>query len=248
MQFNNQPATAIISIFGAQRQEPTFFLRYAIRACIACIIVLSVLIVGACSNKENRSALPHQKNKEIIVHTTVGDVHLTWNGAFKQWETKYRLPGWRGYHCVNSGPDLADGEAYLAIDIQGPAGPPSEAQITALKRLLDQPDSESRNVTEAIYRLYPKIRADYGKSTDPDIAITSVPIIHSPDDMRRLISLRYASILHAAKNSAPYIALELATSWDPEHGIQVLMNGARIVSVGTDALNPNNITNDGGTN
>ena len=56
--------------------------------------------------------------------------------------------------------------------------------------------------------------------------------VKSQDDFRNLIGLHSVNVHPLQKDGMPYIGFELGCTWDPEHGLGVLMHGNRVVEIG----------------
>lgn len=183
------------------------------------------------------------ENPGITVPTSAGDLQFSYE--YGEWCAIHHLPGWSGYHCENSLPELADGQVYLLIE-SSPGNEPSAKQLQALAWLLAQPDAANKIIVDAIYALYPQQRKEAAAYLDKEMLDMAYPDVRRVDDLRRLISLSRVRIYEESKDGLPYLGFDFECNWDPEHGHKVLINGHRIVEIGTDALNPTNIAADGG--
>jgi len=143
---------------------------------------------------------------------------FTWDGYF--WTTKASLADAR------LGPSV---KLYFAPEGRG--DDPLAAEEIALAQLaLDQLDSAAELAVRAIFERYDEWRAEYGY-TEAELR-QFMPKLGAVDELYRLITISSVSVHQLTNSGEPYIGFEFDSLWDPEHGVGVLLNGARVVDVG----------------
>ncbi len=182
---------------------------------------------------------------EITIKTPSAELVFSWDDERNEWSTIQYFFGWAGFHCENSLPELKNGQSYIIIDSL-PDETPSDKHTQALAWLLEQPDAASQIVLNAIYKIYPSQKQSLSEYFDTETLNLLYPDLNKITDLKALLSLSRIHIYVESRDGLPYLGFDLACNWDVEHGVQVLLNGPRIVAVGTDALNPYNIDQDGG--
>ena len=212
------------------------------------MFLAAIVGLSACSKaKDTSSSSPA---KTLTIQTQSSKIQITLNDTYKNWQSKYKLPGWSGPRYKDVSPELAEGETFLILDRDrvgySVSEEPAASEIQALKWLLSRADGLNHIVVGAIYEEYPKLKQSLLKHFNSNDLNSLFPTVNNLDDMRELIGLVRVYFLEERKNGLPYIVFDLDCNWDVEHGIQVLMNGDRVVRVGTDGLNPSYIKDDGG--
>jgi len=81
----------------------------------------------------------------------------------------------------------------------------------------------------AIFSEYPKIIDSYCGAID-DLH-QSMPNVKSVEGLRSLINLRSIFIHQISPDGIPYVGFEFDCTWGAEHGLGVLVHGARIVDI-----------------
>jgi hypothetical protein len=82
----------------------------------------------------------------------------------------------------------------------------------------------------SLLKAYPALQEDYGYTEEEKSRY--MPNVKSQDDFRNLIGLHSVNVHPLQKDGMPYIGFEFGCTWDPEHGLGVLMNGNRVVEIG----------------
>lgn len=82
----------------------------------------------------------------------------------------------------------------------------------------------------AIYGQYASLQLEY--DYDDDDRAAYMPDISSAEEIYDLINVVGVNVHQVSRDGLPYIGIEFATRWDPEHGAGVLINGERVVEVG----------------
>ena len=153
------------------------------------------------------------------------------------WVAKTKLPFWAGFQGGTAPADSAEPPAPSngSVDIvfapeDRDTSPMTTAELQLVRWFLDNQDEVSQIVLEAILSVYPDLQQSYGYE-DQDKQ-TYMPDISEPDQLRNLISLHDVHIHQIQRDDMPYIGFEMNCSWDPDHGLGVLMNGTQPVQLG----------------
>jgi hypothetical protein len=151
------------------------------------------------------------------------------------WEGEARLPAWAGFQSRRG--------AYGSLDSRSPSDgsvevhvnsktdcPPSEAQRKALQFQLEHGAEVRQSALDALLRHYHEIRDECME----ELVLTDeeMPPIQSTEQFRRLIGLHTVHIRPFEKEGMAYVGLEFGCTWEDEHGLGILVHGARVVEIG----------------
>lgn len=138
------------------------------------------------------------------------------------WIATANLPSWDAYLAATRpfsglpGHTAHVGSVELVFAPEGRDASPLTADEHSLIRwFVENERVVSQGVKEAIFQEYA-------------LAFN----LASADDLKDLIGLRTVHIHQIAKNGIPYAGFEFDCTWDPEHGLGVLMHGIRCVELG----------------
>ena len=151
------------------------------------------------------------------------------------WTAQARFDSWAGYRDC-SGPygsegsdEASDGSVEIVFAPEGRDDEPLTPDEHALvKWLVDHEPAVSEEVKASVYVEYLWLR----QNEDYSELANYMPAISSPDELKPLVGLQSVNVHQVSKNGLPYVGFELGCSWDPEHGVGVLMHGTRLVRVG----------------
>jgi hypothetical protein len=152
-------------------------------------------------------------------------LEASWSG--REWTAQVVLPAW---HVVAA-------SVQFLSDSPIPEAPPTPAQLQALDRLAVE-QAELHSVTIGALRAhYDRVRPKYVAFArqnldfmgDPDVSMPAFP-----DDraLSALHQLQVVYIHNVSRNSLAYVGLLFSATWEPEHGVGVLVHGTRVVEVG----------------
>ena len=159
-----------------------------------------------------------------------GALKFTWSRFF--WTASVELPSWKGRQYADRGKsETSHGfvEIVFAPERRDEA-PLSEEELSTVSWFIDHEAAISAALLESVLVEYPAMSESYG--FDEDELREYMPPADSIEDLRALIHLDHVNVHPLAKDGMPYIGFEFACSWDPEHGLGVLMNGERTVKIG----------------
>jgi hypothetical protein len=166
---------------------------------------------------------------------------LKWDGYC--WEGEVVLPSWRGFqtrrgpYASVSSEAPSDGTALIRFDT-GDSGqvPPTEAQITAYRWLIEHEAEVATAVLNALFAEYPRLREEYvdcfGDPEDIQIASQTAPPLSNPDQLRLVMGLYAVFVLPIAKDGVGYVGFEFGCVFEGEHGLGVMTHKARVVAIG----------------
>jgi hypothetical protein len=153
------------------------------------------------------------------------------------WVAKARLPSWAGFldrSGAYGGPgasECSDGTAEIIFAPEGRDISPLDKNEQALVQwFCDHEPSVSEAVKTVIFQTYPDWLESYGYSAAEEAEF--MPALWSVDGLKRLIGLHSINLHQIDRDGIPYIGYEFGCTWDPEHGLGVLMYGTRMVEIG----------------
>jgi hypothetical protein len=111
------------------------------------------------------------------------------------------------------------GEAATALT-------PGEMQCRAVQFQIENGDKVVRSVIAALLPYYREFKQDAGASDENMAQVSSV------EDFRNLIGLSQVHVWPSHADGLAHIGLEFGCEWDEEHGLGVVLHGARVVDVG----------------
>ena len=153
---------------------------------------------------------------------------------FSFWAAKAQLPSWAGfqtrdgpYGSINSD---SPSDGFVTIVLGRDKSPLTDQERASAQWLLDHEAEVASAVLQGLLAEYPRLQGLYGyEGAERD---EYMPDVSSAKDFRQLIGLHNVHVLSLQKEGVPYIGYEFGCMWDDEHGLGVLMHGARVVEVG----------------
>ena len=153
------------------------------------------------------------------------------------WKAEVCLPSWQGFqsrrgaYAARDSLDVSDGMTELVFAPEGRGVEPLQPdEIELVQWVIDRESWLSAALLEALLQEYPRLQELYGYEGDERAEL--MPDVRSIDDFRRLIGISSVYVHQLRNDGTPYVGFELGCTWDDEHGLGVLMHGARIVKVG----------------
>lgn len=110
------------------------------------------------------------------------------------------------------------GTVNLSVDAETPSRPPSTARVSAYSSFVEDQAGAAAAVVEALVREAPRLSGIY----------PAFPSLRSVADVKKHVGLHCVHVRADRR-----IGLELGCSWDPEHGLGVLLSGKRVVALGS---------------
>lgn len=107
--------------------------------------------------------------------------------------------------------------------------PMTDDEISLVRWFVDNREKVYEAALAAIFSEYPKIIDSYCGAID-DLH-QSMPNVKSVEGLSSLINLRSIFIHQISPDGIPYVGFEFDCTWDAEHGLGVLVHGARIVDI-----------------
>jgi hypothetical protein len=162
---------------------------------------------------------------------------FTWDDYF--WVTTAQLPAWSGYQIRNgpygalSGPGLSDGTVKLLFAPEGREdGPLTEQEIGLVRWVTENQAAVHDAMLQSLFDEYPRLRDEFlDYFIDEDMAKQCLPEVKSPAELKALLGIVSVNV-HQIAGAEPYIGVELGCTWDEEHGVGVLLHGAKPLEVG----------------
>lgn len=157
-----------------------------------------------------------------------------WSDYF--WTATVRLESWAGfqsrggpYGSIDS-PHASNGIVTVVFAPEGRDGSPlTQSELDLVNWALSRERAIRDSALDALLSRYDAMRSDFLEWIEsPD----DMPPVEHVDEFRRLIGLYSVNVHQVSKDGMPYVGLEFGCSWDAEHGLGVLMHGARVVDIG----------------
>lgn len=149
--------------------------------------------------------------------------------AFTSWEG---FQSRRGAYGSKDSLNPSDGSVRLVFAPEGRGTEPLSSDETALiEWFLDNESKVSKALLSCLLKIYPSLQMQYGYSEQEKREF--MPDVASENDFRELIGLHTVFVHPLDKyDGVPYVGYEFGCTWDPEHGLGVLMHGERMVECG----------------
>jgi hypothetical protein len=153
------------------------------------------------------------------------------------WTTTALLPSWKEFQSrkgAYGGQDSSapsDGLVRIVFAPEGRGNEPlTSSEISAINWVIEHEASISKALISSLLKEYPSLQKQYGYSGKEKTEL--MPDVKSAEDLRRLIGLSSVNVHRVQKDRIPYVGFEFGCTWDPEHGLGVLMHGTRTVQIG----------------
>jgi hypothetical protein len=155
-----------------------------------------------------------------------------------QWDGVDVLASWKGFQSRGGYYTSRDSEApstgEVRVFVMQPPGdvvdtPPCEEQVAAYQYLKEHEPEVTGAVLRGVLEYYGSLRPDYVSPGEDD---AHMPAISTTDQLRPLMGLGLVHVHDLAKERIAYIGFECGCTWDPEHGVGIMMHKDRVVSVG----------------
>jgi hypothetical protein len=126
---------------------------------------------------------------------------------------------------------LASGPVPMVFAPEGRGAEPLTAdELARLRVAASTLDVVAALAVSAIYDQYTALQLAY--DFDDDDRAAYMPDVNSAEEIYDLINIVGVNVHQVSRDGLPYVGIEFATRWDPEHGAGVLINGERVVEVG----------------
>lgn len=153
------------------------------------------------------------------------------------WQTRANLPSWQGFqsrggpYASNDSEESCNGDVTIIFAAEGrDIEPLSDEEIETVKWFIENEQSIATSLLAALKSEYPKFKESYGY--DEEELAEYMPVAENEDDFKKLMGLSSVNIHPLEKDGVPYVGFEFGCSWDPEHGLGILMHGTRVVEIG----------------
>jgi Leucine-rich repeat (LRR) protein len=177
---------------------------------------------------------------------------IEWNADMGRWAGRVRLGFFAAYDTVAASacaerlgipnrpttPDPGHAKGEFELYLIGPArGTPSASQERAFLDLLDRQDTVCDRVVDAIFDHYRCTWGDWRSEVEPgreefDSDDLLIPELADRDGLKSLIRLDALSVLDFPGNRQGVLGFCFDCTWDPEHGLGVLVHRGRILELG----------------
>jgi hypothetical protein len=153
--------------------------------------------------------------------------------------TSAKLGSWLGYQIRNGpyGGVSASGKSDGTVAIRfAPEGrddlPMRQGEIALVRWLIDNESSVHRAMLGRLFEEYPHIREEWLGGYPEGEREQVLPVLTSPAELKELMGVSFVNVHAVAKDGKPFIGVELGCTWEQEHGVGVLMHGAKVLKVG----------------
>jgi hypothetical protein len=110
--------------------------------------------------------------------------------------------------------------------------PIQEGEIALVRWLIDNESAVHDAMLERLFEEYPQMRKEslelFGKEERDRV----LPVVKTPMELKALMGVSFVNVHPMAKDGKPFIGVELGCTWEQEHGLGVLMHGAKVLKVG----------------
>lgn len=154
------------------------------------------------------------------------------------WEGTAVFPAWAGFQSRGNATESlddeapSDGSARVTVtpwdSLESPR--PSEAQARAFRFQVERGDEVLAAVLAALRPHYDQMRPSWREAYDEEELDEVMPA--DPGGFRHLIGLSQVHVHPYLRDGMAYVGLEFGCAWDEEHGLGVMMHGARVVDIG----------------
>jgi hypothetical protein len=157
------------------------------------------------------------------------------------WEGQVCLAAWAGFHSSGraygaSDPEApSDGTVGLCVSPNDPgvAPYPTEAQAKALLFQIQNGTEVVASVLRSLLPYYESLRPRWASYYGAAELSRIMPAIANTSDFSRLIDLRQVHVHPWTRDGLSYVGLQFGCTWDQEHGLGVMLHGARVVDIGS---------------
>lgn len=172
-----------------------------------------------------------RRPKQKMVRDLAPFGELEW--ADDCWQGRIKLPAWAGFQ--------SRGGAYCSRDAKAPSNGsvlvnvtplekakelvPTEAQCRAVLFQIERGDEVIRSILTALLPYHRDLKKDWELNDE------LMPAITSEDEFRKHIGLGQVHVLPYESGGLAYIGFECGCEWDDEHGLGVVVHGARVVEI-----------------
>ena len=174
--------------------------------------------------RPNLKILPPQS------HPPFGE--LKWDDD--NWEGQILLPAWTGFQsrrgAYGSQDSGSQSDGLVAVNVN-PADDaveltPSEAQCRAMKFQIEHSEEVVQSVLTALLPHYQEWKKEWESCGG------KMPVVTAVADFKKLMGLSQVHVLPHVSDDLAYVGMEFGCEWDDEHGLGVVLHGARVVDVG----------------
>ena len=148
--------------------------------------------------------------------------------TFKEyfWQADAPLPAWSDFTQSDTTP------VTFAPEGRDETPPLSDEEIALAQWLYDHHAQQKTALLNAVLLAYPEARRQFFDDYDIDENEDDLPTIRSVDGLPLVITLQDINVHQIEKAGMPYVGYQFACKWEEEHGLGVLMHGARVVEIG----------------
>jgi hypothetical protein len=153
------------------------------------------------------------------------------------WTASAVLSSWKGFQNRNGtygaqgSPMPSDGSVRIVFAPEGRGIEAlTDSEKSSIAWVVDNEASISESLILTLLREYPSLQEQYGYSGDEKAE--RMPDVRTVEDFRALIGLHSVNVHPVEKDGVPYAGFEFGCTWDDEHGLGILMHGARTVEIG----------------
>jgi hypothetical protein len=178
-----------------------------------------------------------RENRVVDLSSLPAFPALAWDGF--SWVTSAKLETWAGYQIRNgpygtvstSGP--SDGTVAIRFAPEGRnESPLAPGEIALVRWLIDNEAAVHDAMLNRLFEEYPHIRSEWLEAYSEQERDKVLPIVKTPADLKELIGVAFVNVHPIAKDHKPFIGVELGCTWEQEHGVGILLHGAKALKIG----------------
>lgn len=163
--------------------------------------------------------------------------HFIWDEGIDSWVGEVQLACWHGfqdrrgaYGSISSAASSDRATPFCLLRNSLEPGKLTASHLGAAQWAVDHAASMQKALLAKLLSEYATLRPRYESFLGQDYAVL-MPEVRRAGDFKSLIGLHRIYVHESAKAGRPYVGFELGCSWDVEHGLGVMMHGARVVRV-----------------
>jgi hypothetical protein len=154
--------------------------------------------------------------------------HWTMTAILRSWQG---LPSRRDLYGWRETPEASDGTAEIQLaPVRRNDDPPTEAEVAAVSWVIENEPLISDALIASLFKEYSSLQELYGYTGERRAEL--MPDIETADELRSLICLHTVYVHRTQKEGVPYSGFSFGCTWEPEHGLGILMHGSRTVKIG----------------
>lgn len=163
---------------------------------------------------------------------------FTWDEYY--WVTSAKLPAWKGFQrrekprqaVADAGKSDGVIKIVFAPDDRDDE-PLSKGENGLVRWVVDHQAAIHDAMLKALFEAYPAMREkllDDGLGEEETAKV--MPVLDSPTQLKGLVEVVTIHVHQIEQDGKPFFGVEMECTWEQEHGVGVLLHGAKPLEVG----------------